>query len=257
MLGDDRGDTAPADQSHRCGLAARNRQGSAPAAPPTRMTGARPSTTHASRDQKLSFSGSLQQSAQGTWHAYGHATVRLWLQLSGSKTWHLMSAITTDARGQYSLSAKDTKSGTWYVAYQSPDTHRLNSTSVHTWFGVKQSTRPVCLTLPARERPAGDLASGRLVAGSAMMCFVSRALCSLFVLDTGDVNGGASADMVADSSRSEECGRTCRRRGLGLAGRPVPCDDTVPTSQARAARPRMPAHHQRRPGRRGIGGTRR
>ncbi|MFF7982560.1 hypothetical protein ACFZDK_26105 [Streptomyces sp. NPDC007901] len=104
---------------------------------PTRITGGRPSTTHASHNQKLSFSGNLQQSAAGTWHAYGHATVRLWFQPSGSKTWHLMSTATTDTRGQYSLSAKDTNSGTWYVAYQSPDTHHLNSTSVHTRVGVK------------------------------------------------------------------------------------------------------------------------
>ncbi|MFE2695689.1 collagen binding domain-containing protein [Streptomyces mirabilis] len=104
---------------------------------PTRITGGRPSTTHASHSQKLSFSGSLQQSSAGTWHAYGHATVRLWFQPAGSKTWHLMSTATTDARGQYSLSAKDTHSGTWYVGYQSPDTHHLNSTSVHTRVDVK------------------------------------------------------------------------------------------------------------------------
>ncbi|MFG2947443.1 hypothetical protein [Streptomyces adustus] len=104
---------------------------------PTRITGGRPSTTHASRNQRLSFSGSLQQSAAGTWHPYGHAVVRLWFQPSGSKTWHLMSTATTDARGQYSLSAKDTNSGTWYVAYRSPDTHHLDSTSVHTAVGVK------------------------------------------------------------------------------------------------------------------------
>ncbi|MFG2479129.1 hypothetical protein [Streptomyces fagopyri] len=104
---------------------------------PTRITGGRPNTTHPSRNQKLSFSGSLQQSSAGTWHAYGHATVQLWFQPSGSKTWHLMSTAATDARGQYSLSARDTESGTWYVAYQSPDTHHLNSTSVHTGVGVK------------------------------------------------------------------------------------------------------------------------
>lgn len=104
---------------------------------PTRITGGRPSTTHASRNQKLAFSGSLQQSSTGTWHAYGHATVRLWFQPTGSKTWHLMSTATTDAHGQYSLSAKDTSTGTWYVAYQSPDTHHLNSTSVHTRVDVK------------------------------------------------------------------------------------------------------------------------
>ncbi|MFF9378119.1 hypothetical protein ACF1BB_26745 [Streptomyces griseoluteus] len=104
---------------------------------PTRITGGRPSTTHASHNQKLSFSGRLQQSAAGVWHAYGHAPVRLWFQPSGSKTWHLMSTAPTDAHGQYSLTAKATNSGTWYVAYQSPDTHHLDSTSVHTWVGVK------------------------------------------------------------------------------------------------------------------------
>ncbi|RZU28849.1 hypothetical protein EV284_6184 [Streptomyces sp. BK022] len=104
---------------------------------PTRIAGGRPSTTHASHNQKLSFSGSLQQSAAGEWHAYGHAPVRLWFQPSGSKTRHLMSTATTDARGHYSLTAKDTSTGTWYVTYQSPDTHHLDSTGVHTWVGVK------------------------------------------------------------------------------------------------------------------------
>lgn len=104
---------------------------------PTRITGGRPSTTHARHNQKLSFSGSLQQSPAGAWHAYSHATVRLWFRPSGGTTWHLMSTATTDAHGQYSLSAKDTTTGTWYVAYQSPDTHHLDSTSTHTWVGVK------------------------------------------------------------------------------------------------------------------------
>ncbi|MGW9026522.1 hypothetical protein ACWGQ5_20460 [Streptomyces sp. NPDC055722] len=80
---------------------------------------------------------SLQQSTAGAWHAYGHTTVQLWFQLSGSKAWHLMSTVTTDGRGQFTLGAKASHSGTWYVAYQSPDTHHLNSAGVHTWVGVK------------------------------------------------------------------------------------------------------------------------
>ncbi len=104
---------------------------------PTRITGGRPSTTHASRNQKLAFSGTLQQSSAGTWHAYGHATVRLWFQPTGSTSWYLMSTATTDARGQYNLTARDTSTGTWYVAYRSPDTHHLDSASVHTRVAVK------------------------------------------------------------------------------------------------------------------------
>ncbi|MFJ5532983.1 carboxypeptidase-like regulatory domain-containing protein [Streptomyces sp. NPDC093261] len=104
---------------------------------PTRITGGKPSTMHPAPNQKLSFSGSLQQSSAGAWHGYGHAIVQLWFQPTGSKTWRLMSTATTDSRGQYSLGAKDPRSGTWYVAYQSPDTHHLDSASVHTWVGVK------------------------------------------------------------------------------------------------------------------------
>lgn len=104
---------------------------------PTRIIAARPSTTHASHHPKLTFSGTLQQSSAGTWHAYGHATVRLWFQPAGSTSWYLMSTTATDTHGRYDLSAGDSGTGTWYVAYQSPDTHHLDSTSVHTRVSVK------------------------------------------------------------------------------------------------------------------------
>lgn len=104
---------------------------------PTRIIGGRPSTTHPGLNQKVTFSGSLQQSIAGAWHACGHTTVRLWFQPSGTKTWHLMSTAGTDGRGRFTLAAKASHSGTWYVAYQAPDTTHLDSTGVHTSVGVK------------------------------------------------------------------------------------------------------------------------
>ena len=82
-----------------------------------RITGARPSTTRIAAGGTISFSGTLEQQGYSpTWQPTAHQPMVLMFLPDGSKTWQLTTAYAqTNAKGQFVIRGRATKSGIWQV----------------------------------------------------------------------------------------------------------------------------------------------
>ncbi|MGW3129592.1 hypothetical protein [Streptomyces sp. NPDC001123] len=104
---------------------------------PTRVTGGKPSHTTVRKNTYLTFGGHLQQrSSSGTWSGISHTYAYLEFRATGSKTWHYVTRVKTDAKGTYHLSGKATHGGTWTVVWFTSDSHHIDSNGPETYVHV-------------------------------------------------------------------------------------------------------------------------
>ncbi|MEY9878079.1 hypothetical protein ABH931_007603 [Streptacidiphilus sp. MAP12-33] len=99
---------------------------------PTTITGGHPSTTHAYYGQTVRFGGTLWQQ-HGGWVRMNNCKVALVFRPAGSKTWYYVTGGRTNAAGNFSLGARDTRSGTWAVVYIAPDQAHLDAVGPMTY----------------------------------------------------------------------------------------------------------------------------
>jgi hypothetical protein len=99
---------------------------------PTGISGGRPSTTHAYYGQTVHFNGTLWQQ-RGNWVRMKNSKVALVFRPAGSKTWYYVTGGWTNASGNFSLSTRDHRSGTWAVVYLATDTSHLDAVGPMTY----------------------------------------------------------------------------------------------------------------------------
>jgi hypothetical protein len=83
----------------------------------TRITGG-PTTTHAHKNQAVTFTGHLQYQGYGPWTALTDTTVELLYRPNGSTHTYVMGTARTNNLGAFTTHATITGNGTWSLAYQ-------------------------------------------------------------------------------------------------------------------------------------------
>jgi len=94
----------------------------------TRITGG-PTTTHARKDQAVTFTGHLQYQGYGPWTARTGTTVELLYRPNGSTHTYVMATTRTNSQGAFTTNAKITGSGTWSLTYQTTSNWYTDSTT--------------------------------------------------------------------------------------------------------------------------------
>jgi hypothetical protein len=84
-----------------------------------RIIGFKVSPTVVNAGGKLTVSGTLQYYSAG-WHTYSGQTMVVYLHPAGSKpkTWDLKAKVKTNSKGKFSITLKDSASGTWWAAFE-------------------------------------------------------------------------------------------------------------------------------------------
>jgi hypothetical protein len=105
---------------------------------PTRVTGGKPSHTTVRKNTYATFGGHVQQrSTSGTWSGISRTYAYLEFRPAGSKTWHYVTRVKTDAKGAYHLRGKASRGGTWTVVWFTSDSHHIDSNGPETYIHVK------------------------------------------------------------------------------------------------------------------------
>ena len=94
----------------------------------TRITGG-PTTTHAHKDQAVTFTGHLQYQGYGPWTARTGTTVELLYRPNGSTHTYVMATARTNSQGAFTTKAKIPGSGTWSLTYQTTSNWYTDSTT--------------------------------------------------------------------------------------------------------------------------------
>ena len=102
----------------------------------TNITGGTPSTTSAHRGQTLTFSGGLWEQGMGGWYRMHGWKVSLMFRPAGSTTWHTVTTAWTSSGGYYNLHATATTSGTWAIAFYTPDNNHTDAGGPGTYVHV-------------------------------------------------------------------------------------------------------------------------
>jgi hypothetical protein len=97
----------------------------------TRITGG-PTTTHAHKNQAVTFTGRLQYQGYGPWTALSGAIVELLYRPIGSTHTYVMGTTRTNSQGAFTTNVKITGNGTWSLAYQTTS-NWFTDTSTNTY----------------------------------------------------------------------------------------------------------------------------
>jgi hypothetical protein len=102
----------------------------------TRVTGGKPSSTSVYSGRTVTFSGSVQQNSGSGWSAVKNQYVYLVFRPYKSKTWTARTRVRTNSHGNYRVSARATRGGTWCVVYL-PDAHHVDAEGPMTYVHIR------------------------------------------------------------------------------------------------------------------------